>query len=563
MEHPPHFEAEPKSDDDKNVTKKKQRVILPAGLVPEVERPAPVPEPEKIEKPTEQSAPSLVPKIETLVAPKSEQKETASDAETDKALETLDVEERQQAAQEYVATLLPEVAAEAAQAEPEKPAAVESAADAAFLHELQNRLPIAETPEQAVDEAYATVAETLGGESEAETEQTTTSEPEALAAELTSEESAEEPEDDSTSVTPPPTTPPQAVSPKLAASASPGIPARSTGGGGVPPIARPPAGDGRAFMPLPGGGANTLRSVAANTTAGMLTADEAFRRERSARASGLIVGGLLGYLMGRRRGRIKTERKLLPVQEKLKKEVTTLHENIAQKEEQIRTLAAQKAETASVLYKNQDTIKKLHENHIQPKPAETTAATAIAAREIARPKSATSSEIPAPAITTEQITPAASSEVTTKQVEQMAMPQLLVVAENIKVDNVSVRRMYETRQLDEQSVRRIVQEQVRGGNAHEAVARELIAKESPFEKDPFTRPPRAAGLQSSAGAAETTAYRTADSDTLPNPLVPTITMPAQARPKAHRAGVNQHTATVGIGVIIVIALALAIGAMFI
>jgi hypothetical protein len=62
-----------------------------------------------------------------------------------------------------------------------------------------------------------------------------------------------------------------------------------------------------------------------------------------------LIGGIVGYLIGRRRGRIKTEKRLLPIQKKLRKEVTNLQWQLQAKETKIRQVAAEQTRAHGAL----------------------------------------------------------------------------------------------------------------------------------------------------------------------------------------------------------------------
>lgn len=63
---------------------------------------------------------------------------------------------------------------------------------------------------------------------------------------------------------------------------------------------------------------------------------------RNQRGADLLVGGIVGYLIGRRRGRIKTEKRMLPVQKSLEKQVRDLNDKITHSEQKIRKLSSEK-----------------------------------------------------------------------------------------------------------------------------------------------------------------------------------------------------------------------------
>jgi hypothetical protein len=126
------------------------------------------------------------------------------------------------------------------------------------------------------------------------------------------------------------------------------------GGGAQPPNASSaaPAGGG---VPFNYGNVNVAPNYAAaspnvnpntvsNADPNTISTNDAYYYERKALGRGLLVGGIVGYLIGRRRGRIKTEKKLLPVQKKLEKEVKGLQSRLIDNEYALRRAVASRNE---------------------------------------------------------------------------------------------------------------------------------------------------------------------------------------------------------------------------
>jgi hypothetical protein len=237
------------------------------------------------------------------------------------------------------------------------------------------------------------------------------------------------------------------------------------------------------------------------------------RYDRSHAFSNLMVGGVVGYLIGRRRGRIKTERKLLPIQNKLEKEVTALTQTIAQKETIVRQAARnqvhQKTEITGL-------NRPLGEQMSVPAPAREMVILDRRERAPTKPVSAaelhkSSNILPPPerigkvlvaaetevvaTIATEVLRPVKKPEAAPvptqrsveKQVEVLSRNELLTLSEKVIVEGSTLRQVYETNLITERGLRRLIVEYLRGGDVARAFKHELVEREIDFERDPKLR----------------------------------------------------------------------------
>ena len=214
--------------------------------------------------------------------------------------------------------------------------------------------------------------------------------------------------------------------------------------------------------------------------------------------------GVIGYLIGRRRGRIKTEKKLLPVQKKLERRVGELQQDIAYKESRIRRIARQKDRAERQV---------LIEQSRQAKPARREAEAAFPSTSLNERQTKTEKdhsierighvilggEAPAAPGKAEvrptDKKPERPSRQTKQQeklriekrVDTMNRTELLDISDKIHIEGSSLRQIYETHLVGEKGLRRLVNEFMRGGDIKKQLRREIVEREIDFERDPVLR----------------------------------------------------------------------------
>ncbi len=161
------------------------------------------------------------------------------------------------------------------------------------------------------------------------------------------------------------------------------------------------------------------------------------------RAGDFLIGGLIGYVIGKRRGEKLTEKKLNPIKEKLEKQVIEMQNKITEQEMRVRNLAS--------------------ENYDQ----KVSFASKVKAIESEKQKIKESSNKLDQEINKEASNKTEKIEVAEKQpnprtVEILSLTVLLEMSESIKIENKSLRFLFESGEINQKQLREIIRKHLNG-----------------------------------------------------------------------------------------------------
>lgn len=246
--------------------------------------------------------------------------------------------------------------------------------------------------------------------------------------------------------------------------------------GGTPPAgATPPRPPRPPLPPIPGPrfpatNGNTLPS-APNIVPTKVPEYQPDYRENPNRTY-LLVGGVVGYLIGRRRGRIKTEKRMNVVVKKLESQVEAKQQIINQQIE----VAKQKA--------RQEFWQK------KAPPAE-------ARNPINRTEGPTMAERRRPTVPAAEKPATAPLETGAKNYEsrpeklsrniELRDEDIRRLSETITIGATNLRKIHEAKLITDGGLRRLVNEHLQGKDIRRGLAREFLTKELSYERDPHFR----------------------------------------------------------------------------
>lgn len=203
-------------------------------------------------------------------------------------------------------------------------------------------------------------------------------------------------------------------------------------------------------------------------------------------AGELLVVGIVGYLIGRRRGRIKTESRLKPVQKKLEQQVRELEQNITHKEQQLARVSrsAERTPLAAVPLVERQQTRRSNERITQPGRQETRLTMQKPERAAER---AGHMVLAAEAPKSAAVAKSVETSIKPQEVKTLGRAELLQMSEKVVVEGASLRKIYESGHIGERQLRHLVSEHLQGRDIRESLRKEMVEHEIDFERDPLVR----------------------------------------------------------------------------
>ena len=432
--------------------------------------------------------------------------EQKSTPEEERSPEPLTDDEAREVIQDYIEDRSEAVDAELADTDEESPLAEIVSANQVLLDKLREQATASEKPADAIieDATQSTIQELHleQGESNNETEESlhrTPEEPlratvrrkEAAIASILTEESPEDTDELITPVEPPPPTPPS----RTEFNTPDGFTPESSSS---TPEAPMPFSDDLAREVHATHSSHEVQPAATPQASPEHTGSAGFTRGDVAR--GVLVGGVAGYMVGRHSGRKRTEVKARPVHLEMTKEIASLQQKIAQNEQVVRSLAAQKtARSQAEKTKPQPAFDGEKLNAEWPLPAKSAKAPIkkkTPHESLAKPLNINEvSVVPLAVAATHEktildrasnnnesssrarIQPSQEQVRAVRPIEKLSVEDVLVLAESVKIEGKTLDTYYRHGQLTETDVRKVLIEHRRTGRPERAFYRQISAHE--------------------------------------------------------------------------------------
>lgn len=219
------------------------------------------------------------------------------------------------------------------------------------------------------------------------------------------------------------------------------------------------------------------------------------RYKRDDNTKNNLSEGIMGYLISRRKQRVKTEKKIAQVQHKLESQIISLDKQLKEKERIIikavienNSYRNSERPTVPVYFNKEPSIKEVIKDrktapeaqrlHVVPK-AEKRIGHLLITNEAHSEVETSIRTTDKPEIQVEKLDD--------KKVMTMNRVELLKTSEKVLVEGSTLRQIYETHLIGEKGLRRLLSVYLKGGNLAKALRKEIVEREIDFERDPQLR----------------------------------------------------------------------------